>query len=110
MINTFNFAMLLLIAAVVLYAVLSPHIKDGVIIKVGLICISFGSLTLAAAQLTEPGEVNATHALALINAGLLIALAGYVLRRRRTGPQRRMSDWADTQTYDPPTSPLGTHK
>lgn len=85
------------------WAVMSRRVRDGVIIKAGLICLSVGFLCAGMVYLQTPNQhdrrIDAVHLLMYI--GLLICLAGYYLRTRR-GLNRRLGDWIDLQPKDGP--------
>ncbi|MGA0608817.1 hypothetical protein [Caldimonas sp. KR1-144] len=89
-----------LIAAVLLWAILSPRVHDGIVIKVGLIglCAGFGSIALRMVDgLKADDLVGMARSILLINAGIAVVILGYLLRRARAGhPLRRVpSDWVD---------------
>lgn len=81
-----------LISAALLGAIISPRVYDGVIIKIGLICMAtgFGAISL---QLLD-GIESLTRPLMLVNAGIAVAIVGYLWRKARARhPVRRTSDW-----------------
>lgn len=81
-----------LISVALIGAIISPRVHDGVIIKVGLICMAagFGAISL---QLLDGVEALA-RPLLLINAGIAVAILGYLTRRvRARHPVRRTTDW-----------------
>jgi len=81
-----------LISVAIIGAVISPRVHDGVVIKVGLICmaVGFGAISL---QLLECVEAL-TRPLMLVNSGIAIVIVGYLMRKARARhPVRRTSDW-----------------
>lgn len=77
------------------WVVLSASVREGVVIKAGLILMITGLFTTAALTLTGSdslrGLLNAGLALRL---GLCIAIAGYWLKTRRAGHFcLRATDW-----------------
>ena len=82
------------------WVVLSATVREGIVIKTGLICMVAGLFSTAALTLTLTGMdsmrglLNAGLALRL---GLCIVIAGYWLKTRRAGHYcLRASDWRDT--------------
>ena len=86
-----------LIAIALILAVLSHRIHDGVVIKIGLICmvVGFGSIAMRMFDgLRETDAVGFAKPIALINAGVVVVIIGYLWRKARAGrPMRRASDW-----------------
>ena len=91
-----------LIACGLLAAILSPRVRDGVVIKVGLICMAlgFGGIAVDMLEGLEDGNaVRLSRCIALVSAGVIIVAGGYLHRCARAGaPQRRVSDWSDLDT------------
>lgn len=84
-----------LISTALLGAILSPRVHDGVVIKIGLICMVIGFSTLSL-RLLEGIEALA-RPLMLVNAGIAVVIIGYLLRKvRARHPVRRVSDWFTT--------------
>lgn len=85
-----------LIALALIAAIVSTRVHDGVVIKVGLIgmALGFGSIALRLLDgLTNSDAAGLAKSLVLINAGIAVAIVGYLLRRARAGHQvRRASD------------------
>lgn len=85
-----------LIALALIAAIVSTRVHDGVVIKVGLIgmALGFGSIALRLLDgLTNSDAAGLAKSLVLINAGIAVAIVGYLLRRVRAGHQvRRASD------------------
>jgi len=98
MLETLNAVLSLLLSAFAGWAIMSRCVKDGVIIKVGLVLLSLGSLAEFFLTL-DPGGLRAlTAAHVTVSLGLLICVAGYLLRTRhhkRRIRARRLSDWVD---------------
>jgi|CXWL01.1.fsa_nt_gi hypothetical protein len=87
------------LATVCGWAVMSPRVRDGVIIKLGMIAMSLG-LALISFALTDPYIPDLGSAVAvagtLVLAGMLIVVCGAALRvMRRPKHRRRVTDWAD---------------
>jgi hypothetical protein len=90
------------IAAAMVWAVLSPRVHDGVVIKVGLIlmALGFGGIAL---RMLDPSSAPANQlaemlarSVFLINIGAAVALAGYRWRtRHKPRVRRRATDWGD---------------
>lgn len=79
------------------WAVLTPRVRDGVVVKAGLILMALGLMALGLQQLA--GVTDAARmgrALLLLFAGMSV-VAGGVLWRRAHAPRlsRRASDWHD---------------
>lgn len=93
-INTFT---ALFLAGACFWAVMSPRVRDGIVIKVGLILMAVGYMVIAHA-LTDGMDCSDVRGLAraalLTRVGLLIVLGGWywrsTMRKRHLG---RMSDW-----------------
>lgn len=87
------------IALTLLWAILDKRVKDGIVIKAGLIfmVIGFGALALRMVQTAPADPITAfERALLLVNVGLVVVAGGYALRKRREGRKlRRSTDWAD---------------
>jgi len=114
LITVFNIVCLLLVTGLLAYAVVDYNIKDGVIIKVGLI-FAIGGAMATIGSLVSESVLFANRALFLVNIGIFIVVFGYWLRVRRARSQkRRSSDWLcvhrdDLHEYDGPepfTPPL----
>jgi hypothetical protein len=86
------------IAAGLTWAILTRHVFDGIIVKGGLILMTFG---FAAVALRFVGAwhldaLRLDHALLLINAGLTVTIIGYGWRSHcEQHWKRRVSDWTD---------------
>jgi hypothetical protein len=86
-ITSFNAATSAALAGLTVWAILSHRVKDGVVIKAGLMCLALG-LAVTAWHLVDgigcEDLLPLNRARALINVGLLISLAGYA-REVRAG-------------------------
>jgi len=81
------------------WAVLSPRVHDGVIIKAGLISMALGFAATAWA-LADGQSCDDLHVLGraemLIHGGLLVVMFGFALRTRGgREKRRRVTDWGD---------------
>lgn len=87
-----------LISLALIGAILSPKVHDGIVIKIGLICLAagFGAIALRLLDGVGPDEVlGLERALLLINAGVAVVIVGYLMRKsNRHHPVRRSTDWA----------------
>lgn len=95
MLDLFNSWISFLLAMTIGWAIMSKHIRDGIIVKLGLICLSIGFL--AAWLLTLQHGYKNSDALeaihCLIYIGLAICAGGYLWRTRANGQGRRVTDW-----------------
>ncbi len=96
MMDLINALAALSMAIVTGWAVLSPRVRDGIVIKSGLICLSVGFLSAFLIYEQHPRQhdraIDAVHLLIYI--GFLICVFGYWLRTRK-GLNRRLQDWVD---------------
>lgn len=95
MLDVANTTMSLILSLLSGWAILSSRVRDGIIIKTGLSCLSVGFLGIFFLYF-EPGGAQAFGAAyALVDVGLLICAVGYLLRirNRHRGSHRRASDW-----------------
>lgn len=79
------------------WAVMSPRVRDGIVIKFGLILMSLG-LALLSYSLPDPAPVLRPMLFAgtLTLAGMLVVVVGAVLRVVKPPRRlRRVTDWAD---------------
>jgi hypothetical protein len=94
-----------LISLALIGAILSPKVHDGIVIKVGLICLAagFGAIALRLIDGVAPDEVvGLERALLLVNAGIAVVIVGYLMRKaRRHHPVRRSTDWAQLMDTRP---------
>lgn len=84
----FNAATSLLLALLCAWAVLNPRVRDGIIIKLGLIGMSLGFFVTfwAVADGMDCDDLNAlARAGLLTRGGLLIVIAGWAWRVAHTG-------------------------
>ena len=88
-----------LICFALLGAILSPRVHDGVVVKIGLICMAlgFGAIALQLWRGIEANDLlSLERALLLVNAGLAVVIIGYLWRKAKVHhPVRRSTDWAD---------------
>lgn len=87
-----------LIALALLGVILSNRVHDGIVIKVGLICISlgFGSIALRFwSYETHATMIGLARSLVLVNGGIAVVILGYLLRRVMAKKRhfRRAEDW-----------------
>ncbi len=77
-----------LISLALIGAVLSPHVDDGIIIKVGLVSIALGfgasALRLLDGSSAGDGQVLG-RCLLMINAGIAVVILGFLVRKVRDG-------------------------
>jgi len=94
-----------LISVALIGAILSPKVHDGVVIKIGLICLAagFGAIALRLIDGIGPDEVvGLERSLLLVNAGIAVVIVGYLMRKaRRHHPVRRSTDWAQLMDTRP---------
>lgn len=88
------------VSLVLMAAVLSPRVHDGVVVKAGLISMSlgFGSIALRTADgLYAWDGIGLSHSMLLVTAGVAVVMVGYAHRVWRRGhPLRRArSDWVE---------------
>ncbi|MBC7729137.1 MAG: hypothetical protein H7242_16310 [Microbacteriaceae bacterium] len=102
----FNAATALLLALLCAWAVLSPRVRDGIVIKLGLIGMSLGFFVTfwAVADGMDCDDLNAlARAGLLTRGGLLIVIAGWAWRVAHTGHAlRRANDW---EVHEHPADP-----
>ncbi len=95
-----NAAASLVLALLAAAAVISPRVRDGVVVKLGLILLALGAAGLGLALVTGGPMDVALRALGLQTAGLFVIVGGVLLRALRPGPRRRRaSDWIALGTY-----------
>lgn len=99
-----------LITVALFVGVLNPRIRDGIIVKAGLISMAIGFGSIAVRLLDGLGSnegVGLARAVLLINAGIAVVIVGYVVRVSREGQsQRRVTDWTDLDTRPLEPRPL----
>lgn len=84
----------LLVAAAIGWLIMSERIKDGVVVKAGLILIALGFIA-AAGQIFQ-GEGDLIRPLYAIGVGCLVCIAGVFIRGLISGDKcRRLSDWVE---------------
>jgi len=86
-----------LVAVASAWLVINPDVHDGVIMKIGLICVSIGSAAAAALLGTDPpgDPVLIGRAALLGNVGGVIVAIGWYMRATNCviHMRRRASDW-----------------
>lgn len=88
-----NVAACLVLAVLASWAVMSPAVQDGVVIKVGLVLIALGFAATAAAMVDDRTWAL-PRSLLLIHCGGLVAAFGYWWRsHRHRRRKRRRTDW-----------------
>lgn len=100
MLTALNTLMSLALSAFAGWAVMSPCVKDGIVIKIGLGLVSLGFLGAFFLGVEPTGAGPLVFAHALISLGLLICAVGYLWRTRTSRPRmrkRRSSDWIETR-------------
>ena len=99
LIQLFNTAVQLTLAMVAGWAVMSPRVNDGIVIKIGLVFISIGFMASVLLALEPQGERALATAHACVHAGMLICWVGYLWRKVYGKDRRykRMSDWVSRQ-------------
>lgn len=98
MIENFNTLMSMVLAALAGWAVMSHRVRDGVVVKSGLILVAVGFIGAALVALDSGDHNSLASAHALVYVGLLVCALGYLLRSRRHRTRRtsrRLSDWVD---------------
>lgn len=86
------------LATVCGWAVMSPRVHDGLVIKGGLILMSLGLALVSFALAEADGSVKPFVAAGTLTlAGMLVIVAGAALRmvRKPVKRRRRVTDWAD---------------
>lgn len=97
-IDVINVAACALLACAALWAVLSPRVQDGVIIKSGLGLLAFGFAGVGLALAGEKPLFVLERALSLVHLGLLVVALGIWLRWRRSGRVYRIDEWVTPPT------------
>ena len=75
-------------------AVLSHRVKDGIVIKAGLIALAFGMLGVAWQLLTGWSVLLVSRALGTVHIGLVVVAVGYWMQHRKG---MRIHDIVDTR-------------
>lgn len=84
----------LVLSAAASWAVLSPAVRDGVVVKAGLISVALGFLACAV-LIVDDRWWALNRALALVHGGGVTVLLGYATRvRGGRRKRRRVTDWA----------------
>ena len=98
MIENFNTLMSMLLATITGWAIMSHRVRDGVVVKLGLILVALGFIGAALVSIDGGDHNSLASAHALVFVGLLVCALGYLLRKRRhkqRGGLHRLSDWVD---------------
>lgn len=98
LIQLFNTSAQFTLALVAGWAVMSPRVNDGIVIKIGLVGISIGFMASVLLSLEPQGERALAMAHACVHIGALICWVGYLWRKVYGKDRRyskRMSDWVD---------------
>lgn len=92
-VSTINVAACLAIACAITWAIMSPSVQDGLVIKLGLICCALGFVGTAA-SIADDRMWALNNALLLIHGGAIVVAGGYWLRQRKRARlhRRRKSD------------------
>lgn len=96
MLDWFNAAAAGVLACAAGWAVMSPHVRIGLLMHLGLVFVAVGFLgvfLIALDPLAYHAAVKAANA--IVHVGLVLCAVGYLQRCHRRGPQRRASDWVE---------------
>lgn len=86
------------LAAAAGWAIMSTRVRDGVVIKLGLIGVVVGFAALGYSLAVYAPVFIIERCLATLHGGLLVVVAGWWMRGRRApAPKRRKSDWMDLE-------------
>lgn len=96
--SVINLAACGLLSAAALWAVLSPRVQDGIIIKLGLGMLSLGFAAVGLALAGDRPLVAVERALAFVHLGLVVVAAGIGIRWRRAGRVYRIDEWITPPT------------
>jgi hypothetical protein len=97
-----NAASSIAIAGVLITAILSKRVRDGVVIKVGLSCIALGFVVISLHMFSGADVQGLERSLLLINSGITVVIIGYLWRSRSAGHAlRRLTDWAELDSKEP---------
>lgn len=97
----FNAMFFLVVAFCISCLIMSHKIKDGVVIKFGLILVAIGFVGASSAVLENPE--NYLPSLRLIGIGASVCIIGVVIRGLCTGGKcRRFSDWFEHESTTRP--------
>ena len=92
--NLFNAIVCTGIGCGAIGAVLSHRVKDGLVIKAGLIALAFGMLGVAWQLLTGWSVLLVSRALGTVHIGLVVVAVGYWMQHRKG---LRIHDIVDTR-------------
>lgn len=94
MLDVFNTVVSGILAALTAYGVMSPRLRLGLCMQLGLAIMSLGFLGSFLLGFQDVRMLHADAAVnTMINAGLTLCIFRYGYRARRRGPRRRASDW-----------------
>jgi uncharacterized membrane protein YfcA len=94
MIEYFNIWMSLILGCFVSVAIMSPHFRDGIIIKIGLSFCAIGFFGMFLSQIDHRDSEALRVANAMVHLGVLICAIGYAYRvYKHKHRNRRVSDW-----------------
>lgn len=96
--SVINLAACGLLSAAALWAVLSPRVQDGIVIKLGLGMLSLGFAAVGVALAGDRPLVAVERALAFVHLGLLVVAAGIGIRWHRSGRVYRIDEWVTPPT------------
>lgn len=99
LIDAFNAAAYLILAAAASWAVMSPRVHLNLLLHIGLVLVATGFLGDFLIVLSPyPPERALACTSAVVHAGLLLCVLGYLRRQRcQRSHQRRASDWVKLQ-------------
>lgn len=107
-IDILNLVACALLGCLCLWAVLSPRVQDGIVIKLGLGCLALGFFGLGTMLAEDQPGWLLERAIALVHLGLLVVVAGIALRWRRAGRVYRVDEWITPPTVAQRQVPFGS--
>lgn len=81
-----------------MWAVMSPRVRDGVLIKSGLMLLALSAFALASALGQGALSAQMLAVVTLGNVGTLLVASGIALRWRRAGRVYRIDEWITPPT------------
>lgn len=95
LLTMFNATVAATLAAALGAIVLHPRVREGLVMRCGLVLMALGFAAMAVALVdSTPDLVSLGRAVALIHAGLVTALAGFLWSFKRKGwAARPITDW-----------------
>lgn len=103
MLSLLNAAVFGTLSLMLLWAILSHRVRDGILVKLGLIGMTcgFGAVALQMLHAGPPDGVGLSRALGLVWSGAAVVALRYAWRVRQAGHHfRRVTDWMDTEALD----------